>query len=55
MDAVLFYGGIALAGTALLAGILCIVLLKISFIRLNVYLDEEYGKKSGDADTPRGQ
>lgn len=54
MDTVLFYGGIALAGASLLAGIICMVILKISYIRLNVCLDEEYGKKSESKDKPRG-
>lgn len=54
MDTILFYGGIALAGVSLLAGMACAVILKISYIRLNVCLDEEYGKKSESANTPRG-
>jgi len=41
----LIYGGIAVAGASLLAGIVVITILWISKRRLNAKMDYEYGKK----------
>lgn len=47
-DELLFYGGIALAGGALLLSIVSFLILQIHSIRLNGQLDEEYGKEETD-------
>lgn len=44
-DEMLFYGGMAAAGCAALALILCLCVSQIKKIRLNVRLDAEYGER----------
>lgn len=41
----LFYGGMVLAAVSLLAGIISLFLYRIRMIRLEVRMDEEYGKQ----------
>lgn len=41
---IMFYGGIAIAASAVAMSILCFTVLHIRKIRLTVKLDEEYGK-----------
>ncbi len=43
-DSVLFSGGIVLAAVSLIAGGLCLLLLRRSKKRLDGELDEEYGR-----------
>lgn len=43
-DEFMFYGGMALAGGTLLAGLLYFCISQIKKTRLNAQLDEEYGK-----------
>ena len=45
MSEVLFYGGIALSGTAILCGIIAAIILRLLKLRLNKQLDAEYGKR----------
>ncbi|GHU93321.1 hypothetical protein FACS1894208_02630 [Clostridia bacterium] len=41
----IFYGGLVVAGAALIAGLLAIVILSSRWKRLSAKLDTEYGKK----------
>lgn len=41
----LFYGGIAVAGCSLAAAVIYFSIAYVRWIRLNIKLDEEYGKE----------
>ncbi len=41
----LFYGGIAVAGCSLAAAVIYFSIAYVRWMRLNIKLDEEYGKK----------
>ena len=45
MSVYLLYGGVAVAGAAVAAGIVFIVVMGLSKRRLNSKLDSEYGKR----------
>jgi hypothetical protein len=44
MNEILLYGGIVLAGVAVVAGVVVTIILRNSKRRLNAKFDEEYGK-----------
>lgn len=39
----MFYGGIAIAATALIAGLVCLLFLRVKKSKLDTQLDAEYG------------
>lgn len=44
-DELLFYGGMTVAGCAVLALILCLCVSQIKKVRLSIRLDNEYGER----------
>ncbi len=42
----LFYGGIAVCGAALLFAVICLCVSKIRSVKLNTRLEAEYGEKN---------